>query len=64
MTQHYTLATESDTVWCGTCQRHTQHKVSGGRLGRCMEHQAKGESKRQAKARQQREHDRQNPKLF
>jgi hypothetical protein len=64
VTEHYTRNTESVTKWCNACKRPTQHKVSGGRVGRCLEHQAAGESKKQAKAREKREHDRRNPTLF
>lgn len=41
MTEHYTKNTESVTHWCNRCGRPTDHKVSAGRLGRCMEHESK-----------------------
>lgn len=62
--EHYTTNTESVTKWCNACNRPTQHSVSGGRVGRCMEHQASGESKKQKAAREKREKDARNPKLF
>ncbi len=64
MPHHYTRDTESDTKWCNRCSRHTQHAVSDGRIGRCMEHQAEGESKKQIEARKKREEEAKNPKLF
>lgn len=64
MSHHYTRNTESDTKWCNICGRLTQHFVSGGRIGRCMEHESKAESKRQEKARKKRESDARNPSLF
>jgi hypothetical protein len=61
---HYTRDTESDTKWCNHCSRHTQHVVSNGRIGRCMEHQVSGESKKQIEARKKRADEAKNPKLF
>jgi len=37
MTEHYPKSTESVTKWCNRCSRPTQHAVSNGRVGRCME---------------------------
>jgi len=64
MAEHYTEATESDTKWCNTCQRLTQHRVSGKRLGRCMEHEAPMETHKQKRAREKRERETKSPKLF
>jgi hypothetical protein len=64
LTEHYTTNTESITHWCPRCGRPTQHKVSGGRLAHCLEHEIKGESKKQKAAREKREQEAHNPKLF
>lgn len=40
MAEHYTSNTESVTRWCNCCARRTQHDVSAGHIGRCMEHEA------------------------
>jgi len=68
VTEHYTAATEEVRKWCNRCARVTAHAVSGGRIGRCMEHESgslqTGESQKQTKAREQREHEARNPKLF
>lgn len=39
MTEHYTKNTLEITHWCNKCGRRTQHYVSDGRMGRCMEHE-------------------------
>lgn len=62
--EHYTKATESVTAWCNKCERTTTHAVSGHRIGRCMEHQAEGESKKQMSEKRKREFDEKNPRLF
>lgn len=68
MPHHYTKNTLECTVWCKPCGRPTQHRVDGGRQGPCLEHVAKtdkdGLSKKQKKARVEREKERQNPTLF
>jgi hypothetical protein len=64
MTEHFTANTESVTSWCGRCNRPTQHKVDGGRMGRCMEHKAPAETKAQVKRREEAEHEARNPRLF
>lgn len=64
MTEHYTRNTESTTRFCNHCNRRTQHTVSDGRVGRCLEHGAEGLSKKQVANRQRIEHERQNPELF
>ncbi len=40
MPEHYTRNTLEATKWCNRCGRPTQHAVSGGRIGRCLEHEA------------------------
>lgn len=52
MSEHYTANTESATRHCNTCGRRTQHGVSAGRIGRCLEHQAEGLSKKQIENRE------------
>jgi hypothetical protein len=64
MPEHNTRNTESVTAWCNHCGKPTQHKVSDGRRGRCMEHEAVGASKKQEAAARKREHEEKNPKLF
>lgn len=58
MTEHYTTNTESVTRWCGTCSRPTQHSVTAGRVGRCMEH----ESPQLTRAQQKRAEEKSRPK--
>jgi hypothetical protein len=64
MPEHNTRNTESVTCWCNRCGRPTQHAVSDGRRGRCMEHQAEGASKKQEAAARKRADEAKNPKLF
>lgn len=64
MTEHYTLNTESVTAWCNKCCNLTQHIVSGGRRGRCMECGPVGESKKQKEKREKQEKEAREPKLF
>lgn len=64
MSEHYSKGTESDTRWCTTCHRFTQHSVSGNRLGRCMEHDAPTYSKKQIRDRQERERQEKQGDLF
>ncbi len=64
MSQHYTANTESETKWCNKCHRMTQHMVSAGRIGRCMEHEAPHETKKQKRNRERLERERRNPTLF
>jgi hypothetical protein len=40
MSEHYTSGTEWALTWCNHCHRPTKHRVSGHKLGRCMEHDA------------------------
>lgn len=37
MIEHYTKGTISVRKWCNTCGKETEHSVSDGRLGRCVE---------------------------
>jgi hypothetical protein len=62
--EHYPRGTESVTLWCNICGRPTQHRVDDVRAGRCMEHEAPAESKKQIAARQRREKEARNPRLF
>ena len=62
--EHYTRNTESVLKWCNTCNRLTVHPTSGGRVGRCSEHEPPRETKAQQKAREKREAENANPKLF
>jgi hypothetical protein len=64
MPEHYTRNTESVTQWCAKCGRPTQHRVSAGRLGRCMEHEAPNFSQAQLKLQRKEEDERRNPPLF
>lgn len=64
MAEHYMRGTESVTAWCNRCNRGTQHAVSDGRRGRCLEHQTEGESKKQRAAREKREREAKAPRLF
>jgi hypothetical protein len=65
MAFHYTQGTESVTKWCNVCQRMTQFAVSGGRVGRCTEHQAPKFSKAQLHRQKLEELDRRKgPRLF
>lgn len=64
MAEHYPRSTESILKHCNTCGRLTVHPVSGGRVGRCSEHQAVGPSKKQQAAQKKREDEEKNPKLF
>ena len=64
MTEHYTRNTESVLKFCTTCGRLTKHAVTDVRAGRCMEHQAPAETDRQRRAREKREREARNPRLF
>jgi len=64
MTEHYTRNTESVSAWCNKCNRVTQYAVSDGRRGRCLEHAAPKETKKAIAAREKREHEARNPRLF
>lgn len=64
MAEHYTRGTLACTAWCNHCSRNTQHGVSDGRRGRCLEHDAPQYSKKQLADRARREREHQNPELF
>jgi hypothetical protein len=69
LSEHYTKATTETLNWCSHCGRHTKHSVSGGRLGRCMEHEFigyknSGLTKQQYQKRERDARDRREPKLF
>jgi hypothetical protein len=64
MAEHYPRGTESVLKWCDTCGRLTKHRVDDVRAGRCMEHETPTESKKQKTAREKRERQAREPKLF
>jgi hypothetical protein len=64
MPHHYTKDTTSAPAWCNHCWRNTQHSVSDGRLGRCMEHAAPYLSKAQEAKLKKQQKERINPRLF
>lgn len=37
MSEHFPKSTETATGWCKKCQRNTEHRVDGGRLGPCID---------------------------
>jgi hypothetical protein len=37
MTQHFTRNTISAALWCGKCQKITQHRIDDRRKGPCLE---------------------------
>lgn len=41
MSEHLTRRTESVWKWCYHCRRMTDHQVSAGRVGRCVNSHAK-----------------------
>lgn len=62
MAEHFTRNTESATRYCGKCGQYTQHGVSDGRIGRCLEHDAPKFSKKQLADQKRREHQADKPK--
>jgi hypothetical protein len=42
MAHHSTKNTVSRAKWCNKCGRQTQHAVSDGRVGHCLEHTPDG----------------------
>lgn len=64
MSEHFTKNTESVTRWCNFCNRATQHAVSTGRLGRCLEHDTSQLTKKQVRERAKRNREAQNLRLF
>lgn len=53
MTEHNTRNTETVTAWCNQCSRNTDHSVSNGRRGRCIEHNSPTFTKKQLTRRAQ-----------
>jgi hypothetical protein len=41
MSEHFTRNTECLWTWCRHCQKMTEHQVTQGRLGRCIEDHTK-----------------------
>lgn len=37
MAEHFPKSTETATGWCRQCNRNTEHRVDGGRLGPCID---------------------------
>jgi len=64
MAEHFTKNTLEVTAWCNKCQRHTQHRVDGGRRGPCLEHAATGPSQKQLAAEKKRKKEAMSPRLF
>jgi len=64
MPEHFTKNTLECTAWCEHCGRMTQHAVSNGRRGRCLEHEAAQFSKKQLARRERLSKQDQNPTLF
>jgi hypothetical protein len=68
MGEHYTKNTLECTAWCAKCQKNTQHRVDDGRRGPCIDpdhpYSADGLSDSQRRAKQKKEKEQQNPRLF
>jgi hypothetical protein len=64
MGEHLMRGCESTLKWCNRCCNLTKHIVSDGRIGRCAECGPAGESKKQVVAREKREQEEKNPRLF
>jgi hypothetical protein len=64
VSEHYTRNTEGAPRWCNKCGRSTVHRVSGGRIGRCTEHESQPFTKAQLKRKEQAERETKNPGLF
>jgi hypothetical protein len=64
MTEHYTANTEAVSKWCNKCDRYTQHTVSAGRVGRCLEHDAPKYSKKQLRQAEKMWQEHVQPSLF
>ena len=62
--EHYTQNTEGAPRWCNVCARITVHAVSGGRIGRCTEHESPEFTEAQKKRRATQKREKQNPGLF
>lgn len=64
MTEHFTQNVESYLAFCRKCSRLTRHAVSGGRAGRCLEHETAPETKAQAARRRKAAREFATPTLF
>lgn len=65
MSEHLTRNTLDGVLkFCPTCGQLAKHYVSDGRIGRCMEHNAQQETKRQKAARKKREREEKQGSLF
>lgn len=64
MSEHYPKHFDEANAWCSVCKRSTRHCVSGGRLAHCLEHEAPLYSKAQLAAREKREREQAQPRLF
>jgi hypothetical protein len=64
MSHHFTANTESASAWCNHCSAFTQHAVSVGRIGRCLQHEAPQFSKAQLRRREQNDREAREPRLF
>ena len=68
MAWHYRKDVTEAWEWCRTCNRLTLHFVSGGRRGRCKEHEPRGlvngMTKAQQRKKEEQERERREPKLF
>lgn len=64
MTEHFTQGTLGCLAWCNFCGRPTQHSVSAGRKGHCLEHEPALLSKKQIRDRARREEQARNLTLF
>jgi hypothetical protein len=57
MTEHFPKSTETATAWCRPCNRMTEHRIDGGRVGPCLDPKhplrpsTQGKPKREAPAR-------------
>lgn len=65
MSEHYTRNTEHGVLKnCNQCGRLTKHLVFDGRIGRCMEHEAQLETKKQKAAKARRKLEQKQKSLW
>lgn len=64
MPHHFQKWVEEADAWCNTCGRLTKHIVSGGRIGRCKEHQSQELTEAQKKRREKEEREKRQGRLF
>ena len=62
--QHYEKNVVSVSVFCPTCNRLTQHKVTNRRVSDCLEHESSGMSKAQKKRQEDQKSKESQPELF